>query len=280
MAALECFLLLTVIASNWLRNRTFDKSIVVFLVAFIGSVVNAMAPGNFARHSEMDTEIRLVNSIGSSFVRINYVISQEIQFGILLLVIIVSFLIGYFISSSNKIEIRLPGVITICGYIGVAIVDFPVILGYSDTYMPERCIFIERIAILIFVMVSTFGWGAWLKQKNIFRVSVEFLIVIGIVCVVTMSKYIDYREIMEITPYKICAHMANGDYEKANDTFSFVIDRIKESEEDVIVWIEPKCEDFWTNIKDVGLREDNNFWINKAVADYYGKRSIALKIYG
>ena len=73
--------------------KKIKRNITMGIVALIGSIINVVAPGNFVRHSVIDSEIRVGLSVVTTIFRIHDKIARGFQQGFLLLLIVVTFFV-------------------------------------------------------------------------------------------------------------------------------------------------------------------------------------------
>lgn len=276
IAALLCSMLLFGILYNYIVLKKISKSFWIGLTALAGAIINVAAPGNYVRHG--DGKITLLSSLGSALLRVNSVISFELRSGLLLVIIVVSFVAAFMKLEKDVHIFKYPGLVTLYCYAAILMTDFPVDLGYSNSYFPSRCAFVEHIAIAVYAILVSVYWAGWAKNKEIFRFTREMYLILAIVCIIPLSVYFDVYSLRELTPYKMIWHLSKGDYRIAAERENSMISQIEEStESDVIVYVAMPGEEQWANIKPIGLTENSAHWINSGVAQYYGKRSITLQ---
>lgn len=278
IAALLCSILLFGILYNYLILRKINKSFLIGLTALVGAIINVVAPGNYVRHTYIDEKIRPLLSIGNTLLRVNSVMVSEFRSGLLLAIIVVSFIIAFEKIEKGVLVFKYPGLVTLYCYIAILITDFPVTLGYSSSGLPSRCSFVEHIAIAVYAILASVYWAGWVKNKEIFRFTREIYLIIAMICIIPLSVYFDVYSLRELTPYKMIWHLSKGDYRAAAEREESIIKQINESpESDVIVYVSRPSDEQWVNIKLIGLTEDNANWINVGVANYYGKSSITMQ---
>lgn len=278
IAALLCSLLLFGFLYNYLVLEKISRSFLIGLTALSGAIINVAAPGNFVRHATMDEKIRPLMSIANAILRVNNVISSDFRKGLILAIIIVSFVIAFEKLEKDVFMFKYPGLVTIYCYIAILVTDFPIFLGYSSAYLPGRCAFVEHISIAIYTILASVYWAGWVKNNEIFKFTKEIYLTLAIICIIPLSAYFDVSSLKELTPYKMTWHLAKGDYKTVSKKTASIIEQIEESSEpDVIVYITASADDEWTNIKPIGLSEDSAYWVNTGVAQYYGKSSITIQ---
>lgn len=272
VSALLCALLLFGVLYNFLVRGVIRKNIVITIVALLGSIINAVAPGNFARHEVIDSELRLFDSLYYVIRRASITIISEFEEGLLLTIVIVTFIWAYNRLQDSLYHFKYPVLISLYGCFGIVISGFPVALGYSSIDFPQRAVFVERISIIIFVMLCTIYWAGWATNRKIFKFTRETIFVLAFVCILPMSA------LNEFTPCKMGIHMLKGDYEKAVTREENFVEQIKQSKDmDVVIECEKPRDNEWSNVKKLGLEEDSDSWINNTIAHYYGKNSVTLQ---
>lgn len=272
ISALLCAILLFSVLHNLIAQRTISRSVVIPISALLGSVINAVAPGNFARHEIFDTELRLMTALYYSIRRAGITIISDFEGRILILIVIVTFIWAYNRLQDSKYLFKHPILVSIYGCFGIVVTDFPVALGYSGIDFPQRAVFIERISILVFIMLCTIYWAGWAADKKVFNFTKETLFVLAFICVIPMST------LNQFTPVKMCVHMLKGDYKTAVLREENIIEQIKKSENmDVIIECKKPSDGEWSNMKKLGLEEGSESWVNNTIAHYYGKNSITIR---
>lgn len=277
IAALLCSILLLLTLYNFIVLRKIDKGCLVFLAALMGAIINVVAPGNFVRHSVIDSKIRPFSSIYHTIAHANKVISYEFQTGFLLVIIVVAFLFAFIAYKEGKKDYKYPGLVTLYGYLSIIITDFPVLLGYSGSVLPDRCSFVEHISIYFsFIFVSMY-WASWAAQRKKLSITKELCLIVSLICIIPLSTYINFSSILTLTPYRMAMHIAKGNYQIAAEREALIISQISSSDEsNVIVEINRPLAGEWTNIMSIGLAEDTNYWVNIGIADYYNKDTVSL----
>lgn len=278
ISAFTCSILLFAIAYNYVVRKKIDKNIWVGVCAFIGSFINAIAPGNFIRHELVDSEIRLTGALFATAVRVSDTISESLQNGLLLLIIVVVFLAAHHHLKDSEFEFKYPGIVFVYCLFGIYITDFPVLLGYSFRLLPDRCVFVEQLAVVIWFIILSIYFAGWAAQKKLFEFRKEWYIIIVMICAIHLSNYLSITNLMEFTPYKIATNIMNGNFARVSNRQMDVIAQVENSiEKDVVVYEYLSDESEWTTISRVGITEDPAHWINLAVADYYDKDSVVVQ---
>lgn len=250
----------------------------IFGIALIFSFINSIAPGNFVRHSVIDTETNFVLSFFLSFKRVLGVLFTELQLSksILFILFFVCFVLGFFFFvTKSKITLKKIIFASLYGILSIVMVDYPVILGYSSAdNLPSRCLFIEHLAITLYVSFISIYLGAFVYQKKIFSLKKSTVIVISLFLCSQMPDF-GFRNFVSL---KIVKHLYSHDYMNYYKHEMSIIDQIQSSvNDDVIVTVEPVDSNLWTNLKSVGLSTDKSYWVNESIAKFFNKKSVVLK---
>ncbi len=277
ISAFLCTILMFLVAYDIFVQKKINKSCSIFIVAVLFSVVNAVAPGNFARHTFFDSEVRVGEMLFQTMLKINQVISTDIRSGLFLFAAVVSFVYGINRFKESEFDFKLPGLVTLYCYFSMIISDFPIVLGYSGTNFPIRCDFTEKLTVILFIVFAATYWGGWCAQKCDLSFTKEHLIIIGIVCAIPLSAYLNFTTLMEFTPYKMVKHISNGDFKRVSERQKSLIEQVKTSEDaDVVVVIPAPEEGEWVNIMTTGAGDNAENYINASMAAIYGKNSVVV----
>lgn len=279
ISSLLTAILMFLVIYNYLVEHKITKVTIVFLSSFIGSVINAMAPGNFARHSVIDTEVRPLTCLWMTINRVHFAISYYFQNGFLILLLVLSFVYGVNALRNSEREFKYPVLVTLYGYVTMILVIFPYVLGYSSRTIQERCGFIEQLALAMGVSFIGMYWGAWVAKTKDFKLESSAYIALAMICSLLLVKYVDFENLSSLTPYRILWHMNDGDYAFEAARQQSILEQLDNAEQgsDLVIKIPGDYrEELWTNIMTVGITDDPEFWINNSVAESYGLNSVIL----
>ena len=250
-------------------------SIICFLSALTGAVINVMAPGNYIRHGE-STPYPVIEALKTA-IYIPETRVQELAKSspfILLLCIFCILMIKYGHTQRNIKGMHLAaGLFLIAA--GVVIVNFPVCLGYVG-YFPIRCVWVQDCTIYM----GLFGWTAsfaeWLKRKlGEIEIRKETLLCIAVSSVLYLCNLSVVREVPTYPTVGMIKEIVSG---KAAEYVAFwqgVLREIEMSESrGVVIYREEiKSSEFLLTL---GIDEDIETMDNAAVASYYGKDWVYL----
>ena len=292
ISAFTCAALCLLSILDYDSSRFFRLSNVISLSAFIGTLVNIIAPGNFIRKSQTAANSTVPAALKHSIYRVSSTLSEPSKLGFILCISFIVFFISYqstFKSANNNTPNNSifhvhPILISLYCYLSVIATDLPVLYGYGNgEAMNDRCVFIESISIVFFVSIASAYWGHWISIHNTFDFTKEHIFIIALVCLTSLSQYINPHNLEELTPYKMIVHMLGpkNDFADNADKQKSVIQQITESDDDdVIVYIDKDSPDEWYNTRTIGINDDPQRWVNVNVANYYGKKSVTLILEG
>lgn len=279
-----CSVLLGILILELCYKKRIRKNIFIPFFAFGGALINACAPGNFVRHQAFDDSVNGVYAIGQTIIRVNQSVVRGIKEEFLVLIFFCGFLYGYY--RLRDIEGKTSRLLffTIWGYVTIMITDFPFVLGYGygvgNTYIPERSLFIEQIAIALVVVMISLYLGIWVACSKMICLSNASIFSLILICVIHSIDLFDIVTIRELTPYKMIWHISNGDFAKQANRQQSILTQIEESDDvHVIAYIDKKKESEWSNIHEVGITEDWGAWTNIAISQFYNKGTVGVVYY-
>lgn len=281
ITALNCgFYLIIGVIGFWGYNKK-KTAVICFISALIGGVINALAPGNFIRHELATASYPIVASLKTS---ISLVISrmQTLLFYSPFILLLMVFLI-FFLKNipDSKCEYKIhPIIILAIIFGGVGIINFPVCLGYNTRNLPYRCLWIEDCAIYIGMFSWTAYLSGWLKYKfKEFKIHKEFILCISCSAVFFLCSLGAVHNIESYPFISMTRQLLNGEIAEYAMFWEDIFDEIEraDSKEVIVYRDELKLNDY---ICSPGISSEKDNWINRAVADYYGKNSVCIIIAG
>lgn len=274
ISAFLCAVLLGIFLFRYLLTKKIGKITSVFWVAFIGSLVNAIAPGNFVRKGVIEGEFTLLDSIISAIKAILVEIYLQYQDRTLLVVMFILLLVGIFIFKECRFEFKYPLLITVYAFFCMIITVFPVKFGYGTDAFPPRCTFIMETVITICLFGVIIYWSGWLTKRIDFEFKKEHLICIGLCIFILGLPLFQYDRFKEMKPTNIYINWVSGSLKEYYDQGRALFEAIENSEqEDVVINITLDNMGIYGSLD---LFEDENYWVNSAVADFYGKNSVRV----
>ena len=282
VSAFCCASILLLLYLNHLNAKPINSTIFIFVSAFLGTLINIFAPGNFVRKEIYSPQASLIVSTINSFYRVNTVILSQLQIGFLGIILALIFFISYkhFSVVPSLSKKSHPFLISIYCYLCVVAIDAPVIYGYgSPDLMSERTIFIETISLLFFSGIASAVWGEYIASHHILNFTKEQIFILLFICILPLSFYIDFHNLEELTPYKMILHMVGSENDfaaNARKQEDIIRQIISSDSENVIVHTYKDSSETWYNTREIGLNEDPSYWVNHNVAVYFEKKSITV----
>lgn len=277
VCALLCALLLFLISYDFFITKAKSKNSIMGLFALAGSIINTIAPGNYARYDTMDDSgLHLFRAAFYSAARFLMLLYNEFQSGLLLIVLGIAFIVVYLLCKNSTREFKYPGLVTIYAVFGILITDFPVCLGYSSApaYWPPRVAFTERLAMILFFTFCAAYWGAYCAKKKLLSFKREHYFMLALMLLLAFSTV----DITNLGSLRMLVHIGIGDFAAISEAEMNVLEQIKEAGAgDVTVYYDTtELDNRWSNLKRVELTIDPTHWINESVAQYYGLDSVTV----
>lgn len=276
IAGIGCYVALLVLAYRYLHDRKIvTKHLLVFLIWLLGAIINTAAPGNYVRHSWIDDGMHPLSSLKYAFTltdqRWQHLSSKNFVF-----LLVVVFACSLYVSSNKKKDI-LKAVCSILGLLTPVVAAFPMVLGYSGEYLPNRCAFVLDFAIAFSAFYCSFTMGGFCKaflDDNSVRVVLINTALLGVICVL-----LDGYGLSDFRTMQIASQLRNGVYQDHYEVCRDFLEKLSEY---------PKGSDVRISIDDFPYeidnchnfrmydQDNNEYWINKEVAKYYGLNSIVI----
>lgn len=273
VVGLGMFCLLFVILLGTISEKENNKpSVCVFAVALFGAMLNAFAPGNFARHELFDDRRINVMKVLCYSVKIAF---DEFEWLVrdttFLVFVILAFWIGIVVK--RKIE-KAKMFIAIVAFIFLPVVTvFPVVMGYSAEVLealPNRCLFPLDVSLIASLIGLSIIAGSQLMAYQLIpeRRTIGYVSIVAIL----MITCIKGNKLREYTPNVITRNFHAGVIQAYASGWKDIFDNIANSKDSdvVIEWVPeyaPGCSYTY-------LEADAANWVNEAVAAYFDKNSV------
>lgn len=278
ISGLLCSLTFMLIVVEVINKHIHKETIILFFTSLIGSLINVIAPGNYVRRSTISDDFNVLSNLKKTIIFTNQSMFRDGLIYPFILVLAIVFVISFSHSkdwTDNKATILF---IAIYAFLGPIITNFPVVLGYNGNGFPGRCKFILNVSLVLYGFIFAYALGYYSKwiAKIEFSKSSLIIILVSAMMINTSVLSIDYWYGM--VPIKVAHHILNGDYNQTAIREMNYIRTLKESEESEIVFVQSyPPEGYWCDIKTIGLEEDPDNWVNKAIANLYGKKSVRIE---
>jgi len=287
ITAFLCALLLISICFRYekgcLRNGRFLYREVVFAVAFLGGILNALAPGNFERarlFRQPGEKLDYLNAVLETIHHANVELKVGIKTGVLPFVFVVILVLVYkSISEQDGSQVNMSLVrvllLDFACYLGIVITQYPVILGMgAQMAMPGHCQFVEDISVIVFFIVGVYYTSEWFfahaKIDFIAPIRIGFL-VFSFACMLILPKDSEW---MPGVLYKGIADGSVFETTKAWENALNEIESEKSSGKDLYLEVDLEKQQYW--YPSLGITKEYNQG-NTCVSGYYGLNSVQLK---
>lgn len=272
VAAIECYWLLMVVISKMLKKSVCKKDYILFVIGVGGALLNALAPGNFARRSVIDDSgLHLFRAVIFSFSEVVATAEWLFLDTFFIVIAIIAFSIGVLAGKRQSVNNTYLWVMIGLNAFTPVVTYFPVCLGYNSGGGPNRCRFMLTLAFVI----SAISILVFLGQISAARIQTSYKREVTIMLLLLLiimpikregwkfSSMIPYRTLMKLTEGSIQSY-----YRGANEIY----DAIREDEnENVFIFTMPISVDEFLSMD---IKEDPNYLINTECADYFGKKSV------
>ncbi|MCR5404285.1 MAG: DUF6056 family protein [Butyrivibrio sp.] len=269
-----CYAALVVIIYRFLDSRriSFEK-LAMFACLFAGSLINAAAPGNFARQKveQSGGGLPFTDSIGNTFsvfaAEMQYLFISTNYAAILLLLVVC----GIALSKKLKLNRKAWYISGVFALLTPLVTIFPVVLGYGVAWLPNRCQFIFLVTVVLsygnFALMLGDFLGNKLAEKSVYPAGALLIISLIIVLAVPFSPW-SYRSV------RLAKGLVSGTYrENWIDTNEF-LDSLKGREGEAVtadIATYPESVEYFYSFFLSDIADDR---VNSAVSWAYGLESI------
>ena len=276
VAGIVTYILLVLLVFDYWKNRKKNFFMMeAFVVALVGSLINAMAPGNFVRHKMIDA--RSLNFVKTLFIAGKAPLQEFSKYFIgggttFLLFAVIIFFLGLYWKGS--IDVKAGRCVILACVMVPVVTAYPVIMGYSmqAAWLPNRAMFILDLFSIISLEIIMFLLGYELKavlreeKEKKFAAMLSTVAVILFVCNHSVA-------LQESFPCLIVDGLAGGSLRDSADAITNMYEQVQTSTEEDVVVLCPSIV-WWFNVSP--FSEDPTDWRNACVAQYFGKSSVAF----
>lgn len=269
-----CYAILLLTVGFYIVSKKISvRNIIVTAVGIIGSLINVMAPGNFARHTygtgggwQLLQAVKwTVRIVWGEIERL----TKETMFGVVLISMI---LIGIYLSKKMQAVMKVYGIVSVLalgiGYVTV----LPVVLGYGGPGLPNRCYFILDVALVlsllnfaVFIGCCLALWADLYTDKSAWAI----LMIVLFGAVLFCPQAISDSALIAVAESK-----HNGSYKNYYEECVAIYDYLESCmEEDVVL----RMPNYIDNFECFYFDDDENGWVNVAMAKYYHKNTVRRK---
>ena len=279
LAALNCGLIFIVSAymAMFLRRKTAGAF--YFLLSLAGAIINVLSPGNYIRHDSVNPNYNILWSVRDAVVCTARMVKGRIQdFPLIALSLIILVICLEFVDFSRiELSFHFPVCAAFVVFIGVVIVNFPVCLGYSTSYIPDRASFISDIALYLLAFLWCMYFAGFIK-RNIWSKPLPegFAAYSSVFLIAAVMFHVGFcGGPNAYTTGGMITLISNGSLDNFSEHEEGILSEIESSPDDHVVLERPN-ELKMPYMKSIGITEDSSHWINKFMAQYYDKESVVI----
>lgn len=269
-----CWMLIMVLAKLIYKNGFRFQYACLLIVTMAGCVLNAVAPGNFARHSIADgSGVHIFRAVIWSLDSIVKTVQWLMIDTPFILFVILAFWIGSKEGKKTEIDEKYAYIMIFFNLLTPFAAAYPVCLGYSGAGLPNRCQFI----LVCVLVISTVNIAIIIGKKVAAKISLELeqkMALLGIMLVMIMPIQSDGWMVTSFVPYKTMIALADGRiqgyYREVNHIFETCAEN---KDKDVFIYSLPEEVDIFSSIY---LEEDPTWDVNVEFANYFQNRSVQL----
>lgn len=277
--AILCYGMLTAWGCYFYTHKNRDGILagVPFMAALAGALINALAPGNFVRHSNIEEGIHIFRAIKNVFLLTVSWVKGILMWDLWLYLMILCVMLGLYMVKKHVTRDRkhYPIAFFVIFFVGMMISLFPVCLGYGGDSLAPRNVYICDLYLGVGGAVCALEFGGWLGQEKGYLISKEGFFLTFICVMLIFFKTGEYGKLFEEAAGKTFYQLRSGEIKSCSEEWLIILDEIENSEEQNVVVQVPEIPG--TILKTPGLSEDENWWVNQAVAQYYGKDTVAIR---
>lgn len=271
-----CYVVVLLTLGIYLVRREISVSnITITAMGIAGAVVNTAAPGNFSRHtysSGGEHSWRLVQSVKWAVKNVwseMERLTKETMFGVMILVMLI---LGIFLYGRLQSVLKIYGVISVLGLVCGYVTAFPVAFGYSGSEFPNRCRFILDVVLVISLLNFAVFAGCCLEQCAGLRANKSACAILSVL--LFMTFLLSPERVSDSALFAVVESKHNGSYENYYEKCKALYEYLENCpEQDVVLEMPEYIENFECFYFD----EDENGWVNVAIAQYYDKNSVKRK---
>ena len=282
VAVLNCGLFLLAGRNGLSRDKRRWVMLVPFVAALLGALLNLASPGNYIRHDALNSDYAVPEFLLVSARLVAVRLAFFVRKTPVLVVMLVLFVLFYRHAGEGQDEERMkawhPLLSGILIFAGITAIDFPVCLGYQSYGLSDRTRFVQDLGIFWCMLFWLYDLAFWAKRR--FR-PIQFtrrkqtvaagLSLLWIVILFVLRGYAG-----QMTTLYMWRTILDGSAKAYADYQMDLLTEIESSTDaDVVLERKPPVTEN-ALILDTGMTDDPEWWINHAIAQYYGKESVRL----
>lgn len=262
------------------EHRFLWKKTIPFWLMLMSGLIAVGAPGNYARHTAFDSSLNISKACIDSYRMMIIILNHMTQQPLMIALMIFSIYIGIRYtrkSISGKVFV----ISILLSILTLFLNSFPIALGYAGvSYMPNRIYFVLDFTAMMGMIIVCICLGMYVKGFSRYKavcnsVSIE-LFMSGMVFLLLYSTLVYTQNINEL-PWFQTVHNVR-ETKAVHDAWMECLITIRDSEERNIE-IEMNQEFYASPMLMLPqLRDYENDWVNMAIAEYFGKESVIVRM--
>lgn len=262
-------------------------ALIISSFVLTGAIVNAIAPGNFARHELTSHDYSLwMPIVNAVFITLKLLVKKILFTWFVPIFVAVFILIyNYCDLRTINVEVYSPIRVFLLFFIGVSLVNFPVVFGYSADGLPDRCVFVQDVAVYLFGFLWVINLVGWFKNKYGYE-SIHLELIrsyydkimthkLGWVAKVICLYYVIVLFCVPMTTIQMIYSIENNTLKDYIIYEQDILNEIESSNNEVI-GIKRSYKLSSRFMMDLGLSEDSSNWVNKSMCLFYNKKEISV----
>lgn len=273
--AIGCYGCLLLCAFYTLISKKISiRAIIVFVEWVAFALVNALAPGNFTRHTNFDNEgLKPFEALHNAFLigeqRWQFLLGKG--YAAVLLIVLICGLLAKIRNENQRTALGLAAL----GLLTPFVAGFPLALGYSDSRVPNRCAFSIDVSIILSSVLFVFCLGVFLAgqfSKDSIRLLICNVALLAVVCLM-----LDGYGYSGIKAVEIREQLKREEYQERYRTCKYLLEELAEYENgsDVEVPIDKVPKNI-ENAMNFYLETDSDNRWNQEMASYFELNSISV----
>ena len=278
-AGLGCYLILLLLVHQTLREKKVSLYYgAVFIVAVVGALINTLAPGNYVRHAEMgDTKLHFLPMFLNS---IKIVVKQMADFCSNPFYLV--FLIGILLIGIKCIPSFSKGILyfllTVVSVFAIPVVcAYPVVLAYNASgivYFANRNHFLLDFSILLSFCGIMLLLGMQIQKCKYFRFGRNFIVFSGLISGIILI--LNFSAIRDQAGIYMWYNVLNGKIKEHYKLVEAMYEKIENSPEEDVLINQSELTTVPRGCYYDAVVVDPEAWTNKAIAEFYGKKTVRL----
>lgn len=283
-SAIICFVYLLVGIWSFFKKHEIQKKIwLAFGFCFFGALANSLAPGNFIRHSVIDTTgLPVFSAIGYSLQNVLIESRRLLKETDLPCLAVIIFGVGFWIKdkSYNMVKFRYILLLFLSTFLGLLASCYPVALGYSSAFMEPRGYFILDMFIISGLVLGIWVLGnimcQWMTKNAYSRWNYNKIFGGAIILLFIIFNIVNPIREIERPIVNSIKDEKFGYLERFSIMWEDILYQIENAEEKNVV-VKSKRIPSPQILKNPDLSSDSSYWVNKIVAQYYDKESVTIE---